>query len=443
MAQTTDTRGSYEERIAFWTLILTWPFYLIGALYFVGPLLAVGLTCIISLRWYIAPRLPDTEQAPAIPTGIWVWILGMIAMLIILWVGHMLQHLSVGQAIKSAIGWAKGWLLLALFPLIGACGRIRAERIARANSILGLWTLLVMPIFIMSASLGLPERLYVSPFSAVGGPGPEFFAVDLYTIDPRDHSLRLRFFTPWSPAAGIVSVMMILIALFCEPNRRWQIIGVLAGLAMAYLSKSRMALLAVIIMPCIGLSPYFAKRAWAWFTLGGASMLFGLFGSNLVPFVLQKWAEFKGARADSTRVREALARIAIDRWREEAPIWGHGIVERGPHYVEYMYIGSHNTWMGLLFVKGILGVFALLIPLLWSLFETALLAFHSRIGQAALSFSMLMLFFSFGENLEILAYLIWPGLVLIGIAHREAAILRQNTRRRKQSLPSLYPAIKG
>lgn len=32
---------------------------------------------------------------------------------------------------------------------------------------------------------------------------------------------------------------------------------------------------------------------------------------------------------------------------------------------------------------------------------------------------LLMTFYSIGENLEILAYLIWPGLIVMGIAARE------------------------
>ena len=44
-------------------------------------------------------------------------------------------------------------------------------------------------------------------------------------------------------------------------------------------------------------------------------------------------------------------------------IWGHGTVERGPHIVEYMPIGSHHTWNGLLFVKGMVGYAGLAVPM--------------------------------------------------------------------------------
>ena len=128
---------------------------------------------------------------------------------------------------------------------------------------------------------------------------------------------------------------------------------------------------------------------------------------------------FTQARVDSSRVRAALARIALDRWAREAPIWGHGVVERGPHLVEYMPIGSHHTWYGLLFVKGIVGFVSLAVPMLCSsaaLWRNAMSG--GRIGDAAqtgLSVILVLFLYTFGENLEILPYLIWPGLVFIGL----------------------------
>ena len=129
---------------------------------------------------------------------------------------------------------------------------------------------------------------------------------------------------------------------------------------------------------------------------------------------------FTEARADSSRVRAALGRIAVERWRSEAPVWGHGVVEGGPHLVEYMPIGSHHTWFGLLFVKGAVGFVALVVPMLVSLLELGVKA--SRTVQARIGFGMMLLLFlyTFGENLEVLAYLIWPGLLFIGLGARPA-----------------------
>jgi hypothetical protein len=146
-------------------------------------------------------------------------------------------------------------------------------------------------------------------------------------------------------------------------------------------------------------------------------LLSGWMGSFLLKLVGQLQSDFAGARADSSRVRETLGRIAIERWENEAYWFGHGIVENGPHLVEYMPIGSHHSWYGLLFVKGLAGLFALLVPLLLSLFVIVLRGnpAERRIG---LSMLFVLSLYSFGENLEVLAYLYWPALLLIGIALR-------------------------
>jgi hypothetical protein len=114
-----------------------------------------------------------------------------------------------------------------------------------------------------------------------------------------------------------------------------------------------------------------------------------------------------------------LGRIALDRWETEAPWFGHGIVERGSHLVEYMPIGSHHTWYGLLYVKGIVGFAALAVPMLASFLEMLAKAQASRTARAALGMVIILFFYTFGENLEILVYLFWPGLLLIGISARQ------------------------
>ena len=125
---------------------------------------------------------------------------------------------------------------------------------------------------------------------------------------------------------------------------------------------------------------------------------------------------FNGARAASTRVRKVLGAIALHRWKSEAPIFGHGVVERGPKLVEHMPIGSHHSWYGLLFVKGIVGLLALAIPLAWTVIEMIVKSQSDRVARAALAVTIVIIFYTFGENLEILSYLFWPGLVVIGIA---------------------------
>jgi len=93
----------------------------------------------------------------------------------------------------------------------------------------------------------------------------------------------------------------------------------------------------------------------------------------------------------------------------------------GSHVVEYMPIGSHHTWYGLLFVKGLVGFAALLVPMVWhTCFAMLDAARHSR-GRLPMGILMTMVLLSFGVNIEIEAYMLWPGLILLGVHLREVA----------------------
>lgn len=194
---------------------------------------------------------------------------------------------------------------------------------------------------------------------------------------------------------------------------------------MALLCQSRLALVALAIVWPLAFGISQLRRPWTWFTAAPAILGLGLFAPQLQMLLDQAIARFVGARADSSRVRAALGRIAVERWRNEAPWFGHGVVENGPHLVEYMPIGSHHSWFGLLFVKGITGLFALLLPLLASLWMAARLSLTHPVGRVALSMLLLLTLYSFGENLEILSYLYWPALLLVGVAARTASRKRR------------------
>jgi hypothetical protein len=156
------------------------------------------------------------------------------------------------------------------------------------------------------------------------------------------------------------------------------------------------------------------------FAFSALSVVVGLLANTGITIIQDSVNAFRGARMDSSRVREALGRIATTRWWEEAPVWGHGIVERGTHYVEFMPVGSNHTWFGLLFVKGVVGFLSLAVPVLWTFVKMLLLAQVSALGRLGLAVTFLLFFFSFGENREILAYLFWPGLVVLGAGFAEA-----------------------
>ena len=120
-------------------------------------------------------------------------------------------------------------------------------------------------------------------------------------------------------------------------------------------------------------------------------------------------------------MRETLQRIAYERWQNDAVWFGHGTVRPGAHLVEYMPIGSHHTWYGLLFVKGLIGFLAFLIPFAATLLFTTVDAVQNPRGRLPMGICMTLLLLSFGENIEIEAYLLWPSLLILGIHMRECA----------------------
>jgi ABC-type multidrug transport system fused ATPase/permease subunit len=408
-----------EERIILITLAGAWFWYAIGALYIAGPAAGSCLIALYAWRKFSSPWQPPERRPAPIPPGVWVWILGMFGMLLALWVAHAIEGLGTGQTIKSSIGWVKGWALLAAFPLVGACLAIRPEIVVRAMGWFALQTLLLIPLLVLAGIAHLPNKIFVSPLQAVGGPGPEFFTVYLYTVDPSNGSLRWQFIAPWAPAAGMIGCLMFAMAFF-EEDRRWRWIGLATAVLICLMTRSRMALIFVVLFPPALWVLSRLSRSWMMLGFSALSVVVGLLANTVITVVQDSLAAFRGARADSSRVREALGRIATTRWWEEAPLWGHGIVERGPHYVEFMPIGSHHTWFGLLFVKGIVGFISLAVPLLWTFLEMLLLAQISALGRLGLAVAFILFFFSFGENLEILAYLFWPGLVVLGAGFAEA-----------------------
>jgi len=414
-----------EERIIWCSIVGTYGFYVFGALYVLAPVVAWILFSVALVRIARFVIEGNPKWHVPLPGLVLIWFLGMFVMLISLIVGHFTNDFGLGAVIKSTIGWAKGWALLAIFPCIG-CLNIRPQLIYRAACIVSLHTIILTPVFIVAWKIGLPQILYVSPLQKVGGPGPEFFSMSLYEIDPSSGSPRWRLFTPWAPALGFVANIYFVFALR-EKSRFYRYAGILGCVIMVLLSGSRLGLLSLITVSATTWWLSMMGRPFMLWVTGIGTAFVGLIMAPLLGFAEEFATRFREARADSSRVREALGRIAVNRWRSEAPLWGHGQVEAGPHLVEYMMIGSHHTWYGLLYVKGAVGLVAFAIPLACSFLYFLIKAIHTEEARVALSIMLLMFLYTFGENLEVLAYLIWPGLLFIGIASKDALTIKHSS----------------
>ena len=403
-----------EEALAHWMIVLTWPMWLLGALYHVYPMLAWTLAI-----WGFARRMGFTAEEPRsmrrVPAGVWVWLAGSVMMVLALVAGHLGNGYSLLEMIKSLFGWAKGWALFALLPFAGASLRIRPHVLYRATNILSAQTLAVIPFFVLASLSGLPPVLYTSPLYYLGGASHTFFQVGTHWLDPGSPDIRFRFFAPWGPAAALVAQIALVFALF-DRDWRWRTAGVVSSVLICYLAKSRLSVVAIpVILVAIPLMSQIYRPVVIG-AAGIASVSAAFLFVTLQSLIAQGVDTFRNARADSSRVRETLQRIAIHRWANEAPVFGHGMVGRGSHLVEFMPIGSHHTWNGLLFIKGGVGFLSLAVPMAWTFVELVIKAQRDPVARAALGVLIVLFINSFGENLEILSYLVWPGLLLLGIA---------------------------
>lgn len=414
MQSQTHRQSTTEAKLIYWALIGTYPIYAVGGLYITGSALGWLVLGIIMLRAFVE----DKNVFSTVPMMVWIWVIGMLTMLLALWVAHANWSLGTGQTIKSTVGWAKGWALIALFPLLGSLVSIKPESIVRGACIVGKHTAIFGLVSYFLYSLRIPGQLFVSPLQMVGGAGDIFFNVSLYGMNPETGAGRWQFFAPWAPAAGFLSCILVI---FClqEKNKTLRNWGVFGCLVMVLLSQSRAGLAIFIAIVPVFLFAKQLQNPWVLLALGIVIPIILVLGEPLYEFVMDSYQQVKESRPASTRVRTALENLAVQRWSAEAPIWGHGVVESGPKLVEFMPIGSHHSWFGLLFVKGLVGLFALAIPMGLSVIYF-LFYFQKNIeARAALCFLIVFLCYSFFENLEILAYLYWPALLWLGMTFKQ------------------------
>ncbi|BAY92006.1 MULTISPECIES: O-antigen ligase family protein [unclassified Tolypothrix] len=408
---------NFPEKLVWYSLVGTYGLYLLGANYIAMSIVIWVLAFYLFKKlWQQNYNTPNNEKIIITPT-IWVWIISMLVMEVSLIAAHIDFDLGIGKIVTSSINWARTWAYLALFPLIG-CLKIRPQLIYRAICIICLQSLIFIPLCYIASQLHLPNILYNSPLHLIGGNSSLMYNVALYGFEEETNQIRLQLFTPWAPALGLTGCIYFFLA-NQESDRKWRFIGIIGSIAMILSSFSRLSMLCLAIVPCFSwLIGNFIKPK-VQILSGIICFVAGIFATKLINFIQDFKEQFSKVRASSSRIREILGRVALERWNE-APIWGHGFVDpKGPAIATFMPIGSHHTWFGILFEKGLVGAFSLLFPFLWSLID--LIHKYHKIHTAKVSLSILLVlfFFTFGENIETLAYLYWPGLLIMGMAFKE------------------------
>jgi hypothetical protein len=408
------------ETLVWYYIIGAYGFYLLGVQYILAPILATLLVFWVGKKWwYQNLATPVSERIKLTPLT-WIWIVAMLMMEVALIIGHLDFDLSTAQIVKSSLYWYKHWALFALF-LVAACLQIRPQIIYRASCILCTLCLLLVLFGSLAYLLHLPTLTYVSPFQALGG-SDLYYQVDIPFKEPGyGKEFRLQLFAPWPPALGLIGNIYFFLS-YQEANRKWRWLGMLGAIAMILISVSRLAvicLLFVILVQWLTTKLFSTKFQLIFSSVG---FLMGIFLPKLLEWFRVVQTSFYELRPGSSKVRSALARMTLQSWWNEAPVWGHGInTSKGPAALGFMPIGTHHTWFGVLYLHGIVGFFCFLIPFALTAFNLLSHIRNAHTARVGFCLMLVLLLFSFGENIENLAYLYWPGLLIIGIAIKENA----------------------
>lgn len=409
---------NFEESIIWYSLMSTYILYVAGLLYIVNSSIAWILLIYLCKKLWNQTRETSFEEKIKIPWIIWVWIICMLIMALGTYVGLVDFDYDTKGIVRGLLNWSREWALLMLFPLAGCCLNIRPQLIYRAICWLCLQSLFFIPVSYGAFLLRIPSLVYSSPLERITQNGPIYYNVVLYFKEYGSwDSYRLGLFTPWAPALALLGIMYFLFTLQ-EQHKIWRWIGLVSSLLITYLTASRTAvscLPTVLILVWLLTNFY---RPYAQILSSITCFISGIFSTFIVELIRNAQDTFTSSREDSSRVRNILARIGLERFKE-APIWGHGHLEPGFEATANMPIGSHHTWIGLLFVKGSVGFFTFLIPIICSFIYLAVKAQSNVTAKVGLSFLLTLIIFTFTDNQEVLAYLYWPGLIIMGIAFQQ------------------------
>lgn len=407
---------SFEESLIWYLLVGTYILYALALIYPANSILGWVLFLYLCRRLWMQTEATPVEERIAIPWLTWLWIVSMLVMAVATFVGCIDFGLETVETVKALMRWCTEWALIAIFISIGAL-KIRPQLIYRAVCIVCLQSLILIPVGYAAYLLHLPELIYTSPVNKLTPGSSVYYNIFFYSIESGTTQVRLFLFAPWGPALGVTSIIYFTLALQ-ETDKKWRLLGVIGAVAMCIVSLSRQAIISLPLLIVLIWALTNFKRPTTQMLAGISCFLAGIFGTVIIAAIQDFWDAFTAFRPGSSKFHDILGRIALRRW-DEAPIWGHGVQEVGPQVIAGHPIGSNHTWFGLLFVKGIVGFLAFLVPLLCSFIDLLLKAQSSATAKAALSVLITMFLFSFNDNQEVLFYLYWPGLVIMGIALKE------------------------
>jgi hypothetical protein len=412
---------NFEEKLIWYGLLSTYVIYLLGAQPIFFPVIAWILVVYLGKKfWDQDEETPESEKIK-IPIIAWIWVIFIPLMVVALIFSHIDFNLGVGRLIRSLVKWGREWGLWAIFPLI-ACLNIRPKLLYRAVCIVCLQSLFFIILCYLAYLVRIPPgALYVSPFHRIGGGSRDFYSVLFYFFDGESGQPRLSLFTPWSPTLALTG-MIYFFLVRQELNPKWRMIGTIGAVAMVVGSLSRMAMVSIPLVMVVTWALTNFDQPVLYFTAGLSSALTGIFASEMMGSITSFVNRINQARASSSKLRFKLAEISLYKWRTDAPIWGHGFTaERGPGYTLFFPIGTSGcgTWVNVLYTKGIVGFIALAVPLICTFFVLTYKASKSEPARVGLRIFLVLLLFSITQEVDVLSYVNWPGLLMIGLALKD------------------------
>lgn len=403
------------ETLIWYYIIGTYGLYLLGAQFFAAILLACFLTFYLLRQWWSETEETPSQEKIIFSSSTWVWLVAMLVLALALVIGHLNFDYGVVQIVKSSLK----WIPFALFPLVGHLN-IRPQLIYRAVCILCLQSLILIPIFLLASLLNIPGHLYTSPLAILGG-ATSRYEVMLYASDIGQ--TRLYLFAHHSVAIGVVGNIFFWLAQQ-EPSQKWRWFGMSGAIGMIIVSVSRVAILDLpfVLVSSWLLTNFF--RPWIYFAAGLVSFLTGVFAPTLIKALETLKEQFRDIRPGSSEVRAGIWDMTLRRWWNEAPIWGHGVIEgRGPAAVAYMPLGTHHTWYSILYTQGLVGCIALAAALVWIFIDLVLKAQASKHAKVGLNILLALIPFTFSEIIHNISFLYWPGLIMLGISLKSNNLL--------------------
>jgi hypothetical protein len=404
------------EKLIWYYILATYLIYYLGGQYLLAPLLGYFLVLYLFWQWWNQTIATLPEEKVSIPFTVWLWVIGIVVIEVALIVGHIDFDLGLTKMINSSINrWFRTWLLFPLFMLVGSL-KIRPQLIYRAVCIFCVQSLVMV---LLASLLRIPDLVFNSPLHLFGG-SENFYQVNVFgSMIDNGTEFRLQLFAPWPPALGLVANIYFFLTIQ-EPDRKLRLLGMSGAVAMSVGSVSRLAIVCLPIVWFLSWLLANISRPLIQFLIGLVAFCSGFLTSTIINLMQAAQDRFTSSRAGSSEVRDALGKIALYRWQNEALIWGHGSVgDGGPTLTANIAIGTHHAWFSVLYNHGLVGCLGLAIPLAWSLVELIFKAQKSQIAQVGLKIILVLIIFSLGENIEALPYLYWPALVILGIAFQE------------------------